>query len=58
MKSGTPQGAVLSPTLFNYFVDDLREIIGIGNGVEFGQYADDIAKTLVLSKPRKTLMTL
>ena len=39
----TPQGAVLSPSLFNIFVDDLREIIGIDKEVMLAQYADDIA---------------
>ena len=43
MSAGTPQGAVLSPSLFNFFVDDLRDIIGIGDGIELAQYADDIA---------------
>ena len=43
MAAGTPQGAVLSPSLFNFFVDDLRDIIGIGDGIELAQYADDIA---------------
>ena len=49
MKSGTPQ----SRTLFNYFVDDLRDIIGIGDGVEFGQYADDIAIWSTNSCPKQ-----
>ena len=43
MKAGTPQGAVLSPSLFNIFVDDLRDAIGIDKEVFLGQYADDIA---------------
>ena len=53
MKSGTPQGAVLSPTLFNLFVDDLREAIGIDDDVQLGQYADDICIWSTCDCPRK-----
>ena len=38
--AGTPQGSVLSPILFNSFMDDLWELIP--PGVELIQYADDI----------------
>ena len=38
--AGTPQGSVLSPILFNAFMDDVRE--RIPEGVELLQYADDI----------------
>ena len=41
MDAGTPQGAVLSPILFNIFVDDVKDILG--NDVSFAQYADDLA---------------
>ena len=41
MKAGTPQGCVLSPNLFNAYVDDLRSIVG--EEVFLAQYADDIA---------------
>ena len=43
MRAGTPQGAMLSPSLFNIFVDDLRDIIGLDKEVMLAQYADDIA---------------
>ena len=42
MEAGTPQGAVLSPTLFNLFVDDLRESLNL-HDIYLAQYADDIA---------------
>ena len=38
--AGTPQGSVLSPTLFNAYMDDLWHLIP--SGVELLQYADDI----------------
>ena len=53
MKGGTPQGAVLSPTLFNLFVDDLREAIGLDDDVQLGQYADDICIWSTCGCPRK-----
>lgn len=40
MEAGTPQGAVLSPVLFNCYVDDLAKLIP--KGVCISQYADDI----------------
>ena len=40
MDAGTPQGAVLSPILFNIFVDDVKEVLG--DKVIFAQYADDL----------------
>lgn len=38
--AGTPQGSVLSPILFNAYMDDLWPLIP--NGVELLQYADDV----------------
>ena len=38
--AGTPQGSVLSPILFNAYMDDLWQLIP--EGVELLQYADDI----------------
>ena len=51
MKAGTPQGAVLSPTLFNLFVDDIETLIG--EGVQLAQYADDIAIWVADECPRR-----
>ena len=51
MSAGTPQGAVLSPTLFNIFVDDVREVLG--EGVSFAQYADDLAIWVRDACPKK-----
>ena len=43
MEAGTPQGAVLSPTLFNMFMDDLVECLSPDPSIKLAQYADDIA---------------
>ena len=39
--NGTPQGSTLSPTLFNYLLDQLHSII-LPRGVKMLTYADDI----------------
>ena len=53
MQAGTPQGAVLSPTLFNTYMDDLIAAIGSQNGIEIAQYADDIALWTADKCPRR-----
>ena len=40
MEAGTPQGAVLSPILFNCYVDDLAKLMP--KGICISQYADDV----------------
>lgn len=40
LKAGTPQGAILSPTIFNLWVGDIPQP---GNISHLSQYADDIA---------------
>ena len=50
MRGGTPQGAVISPILFNYFVDDLRK--SLGTEVHLCQFADDIALFIRIKCPR------
>ena len=52
MEAGTPQGAVLSPTLFNLFVDDLRESLNL-HDVYLAQYADDIALWCTSKDPKE-----
>ena len=51
MKAGTPQGAVISPTLYNIFVDDVIECVD--GGVEIAQFADDIALWVADECPRR-----
>jgi ribonuclease HI len=41
LKQGVPQGAVLSPLLFLFFIDAVMEVLPVG--VEVSMYADDIA---------------
>ena len=47
--AGTPQGSVLSPILFNAYMDDLWPLIP--SGVELLQYADDICIYTSSSSP-------
>ena len=51
MQAGTPQGAVLSPTLYNIFVDDLKECLG--EGIHLAQYADDVALWISDTSPAR-----
>lgn len=44
LKAGVPQGSVLSPLLFNIFVNDMASVV---NGCTIYQYADD---TLLVSR--------
>ena len=41
MKQGLPQGAVLSPLLFLFYIDSVRE--AVPKGVQVSMYADDLA---------------
>ena len=50
MRAGTPQGAVISPVLFNYFVDDLRN--HLDGTVQLCQFADDICLFIRMKCPR------
>ena len=50
MASGTPQGAVVSPIIFNSFVDDLCDLLP--PEVQLGQYADDIALWIRSKDPK------
>ena len=51
MRAGTPQGAVVSPILFNFFVDDLRRNLN-DDSVKICQFADDICIFIRLKCPR------
>jgi endonuclease/exonuclease/phosphatase family metal-dependent hydrolase len=42
LKAGTPQGSILSPTLFNMGVSDIPQPQSHNNSVQLSQYADDI----------------
>ena len=53
MAAGTPQGAVLSPTLFNIFVDNLKKNLGIDENINLAQYADDVALWISDACPRR-----
>ena len=41
--NGTPQGSVISPTLFNILINSLPDLQTNNPNVEVGKYADDIA---------------
>jgi endonuclease/exonuclease/phosphatase family metal-dependent hydrolase len=43
LKAGTPQGAILSPTLFNLWVSDIPQPLRRQKKTHLSQFADDIA---------------
>jgi len=43
LNAGTPQGAILSPTLFNLWVSDIPQPSGKHKKAQLSQFADDIA---------------
>ena len=51
IKKGVPQGSIVGPTIFNYFVNDL---ILLEDGFTLANYADD--NTICASAPTKTLL--
>ena len=52
MTAGTPQGAVLSPFLFNLYVNDLKDNINVDR-VSVHQFADDIETTVKGGRKRQ-----
>lgn len=53
--SGVPQGAVLSPVLFNIYTYDLPELI-IQSGVKCVAFADDIKLYMSISTPKDCIL--
>ena len=41
-ENGTPQGSALSPTLFNYLMDSLNDMVDLPPGIKLLGYADDL----------------
>ena len=53
-ETGTPQGAVLSPTIFNILINKAMKVLEKYKAIAAGQYADDSALWLkALSAPRR-----
>ena len=50
MECGTPQGCVLSPLLYNFLVDDLKD--KLGKDIRIAQYADDVCVWVTEACPR------
>ena len=42
-ENGTPQGAIISPTIFNLLINKATKISKNFKNIEIGQYADDTA---------------
>lgn len=55
--SGVPQGAVMSPTLYNIYTNDLPISVK-GNDCEVSQFADDTAIYTSSACPDKVMLTL
>ena len=51
IKKGVPQGSIVGPTLFNYFINDL---IMLESNFTFANYADD--NTIYVSAPNRSIL--
>jgi len=55
LETGVPQGACLSPTLFNIYVRDLPDPLP---DTDYIQYADDVTQIIALPGPPQTIACL